>query len=233
MGESLDFLDSGHDASLMPFITSVNIACGAHAGNKHIMAKTIENAIANDLKIGAHPGFYDLKNFGRKEIELSVVEIKYLIKKQLDLISKLTGQFGVSLNHVKPHGALYNMSAVRQDYARAIAEAVYEFDNSLILYGLSGSLSITEGAVFGLTTAEECFADRTYLSNATLAPRTLPNAVKVDLEEVKKQAHSLANELEIISFEGKAIRLNCDSICIHSDTPQALEFAKAIAAIIL
>lgn len=233
MGESRDFLDSGHDASLMPYISSVNIACGYHAGSEYIMKKTVENALKLGLKIGAHPGFADFEEFGRREIVLSNDEIKSLILRQLEVLTKISEAFGVKLNHIKPHGALYNMSAKKVDYARSIAEAVFSFDKSLILYGLSGSLSTQESKKIGLQTYEECFADRTYRADGSLSNRKEPNAVKSDLYEVKKQAHALAHGLEIISSEGYPLKLKCDSICIHSDTPNALTFAKAIAEVIL
>ncbi|MCP9764531.1 LamB/YcsF family protein [Lacihabitans soyangensis] len=228
MGESLDFLFSGHDEALMAFINSVNIACGFHAGSQEIMERTIENAHKYDLNIGAHPGFDDKPNFGRNEMELSFAEVKELVSAQLLIIDKVLKAKGIKMNHVKPHGALYNMSAKNTEYARAIAEAVYEFDNDLILFGLSGSVSISEAQKKGLKTYAECFADRSYQSDGSLANRSLPNALKSDIEDIKKQTHSLVNGSAINTLDGRLIELQCDTICIHSDTPNAIEFAKAI-----
>ncbi|MCP9756943.1 LamB/YcsF family protein [Lacihabitans sp. CCS-44] len=228
MGESLDFLYSGHDEALMTFLTSVNIACGFHAGSQEIMDRTIENAQKYNLNIGAHPGFDDKANFGRSEIDLSFVEVKELVSTQLSVLDKSLKAKGLRMKHVKPHGALYNMSAKNSEYARAIAKAVYEFDNELILFGLSGSVSISEAQRMGLKTYAECFADRSYQSDGSLANRSLVNALKSNVEDIKKQTQSLVNGSVISTLDGKLIELQCDTICIHSDTPNALVFAKAI-----
>lgn len=233
MGESLDFLTSGHDEALMAYITSVNIACGYHAGDEYIMEKTIENAIKNNLKIGAHPGFDDKPNFGRKEVNLSKNEVKKLVTDQIRLLSTILNAKGIKMNHVKPHGALYNMSAKNKVYAEAIAEAVFEFDPNLILFGLAGSLSVKEAKKNGLKTFDECFADRAYLSDSSLANRNLPNAIKENIEAVKKQTHSLVNGFVFSTIDDSNLNLPCDTICIHSDTPNALEFAKAIYEIVV
>lgn len=228
MGESLDFLNTGHDEALMSFINSVNIACGFHAGSQEIMEKTVENAQKYNLNIGAHPGFDDKANFGRNEMDLAFEEVKELVSTQLLILDKVLKVKGLKMRHVKPHGALYNMSAKNSEYARAIAESVYAFDNELILFGLSGSLSIIEAQKMGLKTYAECFADRSYQSDGSLANRSLANALISDLEDIKKQTQSLVNGSAISSLDGKLIELQCDTICIHSDTPNAIEFAKAI-----
>ncbi|MCF8326110.1 MAG: LamB/YcsF family protein [Leadbetterella sp.] len=228
MGESIDFLLSGHDEKLMSYITSVNIACGFHAGNEEIMIKTVENAQKYKLNIGAHPSFDDKENFGRNEMDLAFEEIKELISKQLNILDKELKAKDLIMHHVKPHGALYNMSAKNFEYARGIAEAVFEFNNELILYGLSGSLSISEAKKIGLKTYDECFSDRSYMSDGSLSHRSLENALKVDVEEVKKQTRSLVDGSAFSTLDGNFIKINCDTICIHSDTPNALEFAKAI-----
>jgi UPF0271 protein len=228
MGESIDFLLSGHDEKLMSYITSVNIACGFHAGNEEIMIKTVENAQKYKLNIGAHPSFDDKENFGRNEMDLAFEEIKELISKQLNILDKELKAKDLIMHHVKPHGALYNMSAKNFEYARGIAEAVFEFNNELILYGLSGSLSISEAKKIGLKTYDECFSDRSYMSDGSLSHRSLENALKVDVEEVKKQTRSLVDGSAFSTLDGNFIKINCDTICIHSDTPNAFEFAKAI-----
>ena len=232
MGESFVFLNSGHDESLMHFISSVNIACGYHAGNSYIMEKTVENALKFDLKIGAHPSFNDKENFGRNEVTLTTLELKDLFSSQLEILNKIIIKNGSRMNHVKPHGALYNMSAVKNNYAKAVAEAVWDFDPSLILFGLSGSQSIKEASKLGLSTYNECFVDRAYHADGTLVNRKLPNAVKNDIEEIKKQAHCFLNGLEIRTYENELISLKCDTICLHSDTPNSLNFAKALYQII-
>lgn len=228
MGESLDFLESGHDEVLMSYVSSINIACGFHAGNEYIMHETIKNAKRHKLKIGAHPGFDDIKNFGRNDMDLGFVEIKEMVKKQIRILNKIALLEGEILTHVKPHGALYNMSAKREDYAKAIAEAVFEINPNLFLFGLSGSKSISEAKKVGLNTREEVFADRTYMADGSLSSRKLEGSVLNDIEKVKTQAIALIKKDKISTLDGHFISLKADTICIHSDTPHAIEFAKEI-----
>jgi UPF0271 protein len=228
MGESIDFLELGHDEALMSCVSSVNIACGFHAGSAYIMQETIKNAKKHKLKIGAHPGFEDVVNFGRNEQELRFEEIKELVKRQIEIINRIAFLEGETLTHIKPHGALYNMSAKREDYAKAISEAVFEINPSLRLYGLSGSKSISEAKKIGLDTFEEVFADRAYMSDGSLSPRNLAGSVLNDLKKVKIQALALIKGDKISTMDGHFISLKADTICIHSDTPHALAFAKEI-----
>jgi len=221
LGESLDV---EADAALMPYLHSANISCGFHAGNEYTIRKAVENALKHGLNIGAHPGFNDPANFGRIETALDEDELRRLIYSQLAYFSSFTGK----IHHVKPHGALYNMSARRQDYARIIAEEVYNFDPHLILYGLSGSLSITEAQRVGLATRSEVFADRAYLSDGSLAPRTRKGAVLHDKTSIRKQIYSLVNGLPVETLDGPPVLLTAETICIHSDTENALEIAKVV-----
>lgn len=225
LGESIDFLKSGHDEALMKHITSANIACGFHAGDDYIMAKTVENVIKHNLEIGAHPGFNDKANFGRKEIELSQKGIIELVQIQLDKLQNISP---IKLHHVKPHGALYNMSAKRKDYAEAIAQAVYEFGSNLILYGLSGSLSISAAQKIGLKTYSEVFADRAYLKNGSLAPRNLKGATLKDEKLIEKQIKALLNQKVIETLDDGKIVLEADTICVHSDSKKAVWVAEKI-----
>lgn len=224
LGESMNFLLSGHDEALMQYIHSANIACGFHAGDEYIMKKTAENALKHELNIGAHPGFNDKTNFGRTETEISPNEIRDLISIQLEALHTITNK----IHHVKPHGALYNMSARRQDYARAIAEAVYAFDPNLILYGLSGSLSITEAEKIGLRTRSEVFADRAYLANGSLASRNRKGAVLQDKKSIAKQILHLLNSTPVETLDGPPILLKAETICVHSDTENVMEIAKLV-----
>lgn len=219
LGESTDFV---HDEALMQYIHSANIACGFHAGDAYIMQKTVENARKYSLNIGAHPGFNDRGNFGRTEMEVSPDEIRELIFRQLEALHTLAGK----IHHVKPHGALYNMSARRQDYARAIAEAVYDYDPRLILYGLSGSFSITEAEKTGLKTRPEVFADRAYLADGSLAPRNRKGAVLHNKASIQKQIHQLVKREPVNTLDGPPIRLKAETICVHSDTENAVQIAK-------
>ncbi len=216
------------DAALMPFISSANIACGYHAGDADTMRRTVELCIKNNVAIGAHPSFDDKENFGRTEIELPLIEIKYLIFNQLKSLMELCSELGATLHHVKPHGALYNMSARNPLIAAAIAEAVYDVDPSLILFGLSGSHSIAEGVIVGLQTAAEVFADRTYQLDGSLTPRSQPNALITDEAAAIVQALMLAVQQQVIANNGAIIPLMAETICLHGDGPHAVSFARNI-----
>lgn len=219
LGESADF---DHDEALMQYIHSANIACGFHAGDAHIMEKTVENALKYGLNIGAHPGFNDKSNFGRMETEIPPYGIRDLISVQLEALYALTPV----VHHIKPHGALYNMAARRRDYARAIAEAVYAFDSRLTLYGLSGSCSMEEAEKIGLKTCSEVFADRAYLPDGSLAPRSRQGAVLQDRKSIEKQIRHLVKGYPVDTLGGSPILLKAETICIHSDTANAVEIAR-------
>jgi UPF0271 protein len=202
----------GNDAALMPYIDEANIACGFHAGDAFTMRETVALCIRHGIKMGAHPSYLDRENFGRKEIELSPEEIYLLVKKQIEILNQIVINAGGTLNHVKPHGALYNTSAKNHDVAKAIAKAVKEVDCDLILFGLKGSLSIEVAQEMGLKTAEEAFADRRYESDGSLTPRSQPGACFTEVQDVLQQV-------------GK---IKADTWCIHGDGPHAIEFAKAL-----
>lgn len=217
-----------NDLQLMPYISSANIACGFHAGSKEIMKATIGYAVKNNVAIGAHPGFNDKQNFGRKEIYCSDKEYYDLIIQQLQILQQELYNQGAKMHHVKPHGALYNMSAANENIAAIIANAVKAFDASLILYGLSNSCSIVEANKIGLQTASEVFADRTYSSQGKLTPRTNTNAVLTNTERVKEQVLQMVMQQSVISVHGVVIPLQAQTICIHGDGEHAVSFALAI-----
>ena len=171
MGEGI-----GNETFLMPFISSANIACGYHAGDTQEMKRVVDCCIKNNVAIGAHPSYPDKENFGRTEMHFSTNEIYLLVKKQLEILHTIVAAAGATLHHVKPHGALYNMAARDAALAATIAKAVHMIDATLLLYGLSGSHSISEAKKMGLKTASEVFADRTYQDNGTLTPRTQTHA---------------------------------------------------------
>jgi 5-oxoprolinase (ATP-hydrolysing) subunit A len=223
MGEGV-----GNDEVIMPFISSANIACGYHAGNETIMKRTIELAQKNNVAIGAHPSFFDRENFGRTEMNLAAAEIYDIIILQLRLIKKIAEHQHAKLHHVKPHGALYNMSAKDPVIANAIANAVKDFDEDLILFGLSGSHSIKEAGLLKLKTASEVFADRTYQDDGTLTPRSQTNALIEDSAKSVIQALQMIKEGTVTSVNGNKISITADTICIHGDGKNAIEFAKAI-----
>ena len=223
MGEGI-----GNDEMIMPFISSANIACGYHAGNETIIRQTIESAQRNNVAIGAHPSFFDKENFGRTEMNLSAEKIYDIIILQLRLIDKIAKHQHVKLHHVKPHGALYNMSAKDPIIANAIAHAVKDFDEDLILFGLSGSGSIREAEQLKLKTASEVFADRTYQDDGSLTPRSQPNALIEDTAKSVIQVLQMIKEGTVISANGKKISVTADTVCIHGDGKNAVEFARAI-----
>ena len=205
----------GNDAALMPYIDEANIACGFHAGDAFTMRETVALCIRHGVKMGAHPSYLDRDNFGRKEIELSPEEIYLLVKKQIETLNQIVRTAGGTLNHVKPHGALYNTSAKNPDVAKAIAQAVKDVNGDLILFGLKGSQSIEVAQKMGLQTAEEAFADRRYENDGSLTPRSQPGACFTEIKDVL----------------GQVEKIKADTWCIHGDGPHALEFAKAIQSL--
>jgi 5-oxoprolinase (ATP-hydrolysing) subunit A len=223
LGEGLS-----NDEALMPLITSANIACGFHAGNETTIWRTIDYCKKYNVAIGAHPGFEDKENFGRKEIILEEDAYYELVFKQLILFKKICNEKEVTLHHVKPHGALYNMAAKNKPLAAIIAKAVKDFDASLIFYGLNGSEMITAAKEIGLQTCSEVFADRTYQSDGTLTSRTEANALIQSTDESIKQVLKMVREQKVQSLQGDAISITAETICIHGDGEHAVSFAKEI-----
>ncbi len=219
---------TGNDETIMPFITSANIACGYHAGSEKVMKQTIELAIKNKVAIGAHPSFFDKENFGRTEKNLATDEIYDLIILQLRTIDKIIRTRRKKLHHVKPHGSLYNMSAKDPQIAKAIAQAVKDFDDDLILFGLSGSHSIKEAKAVDLKMANEVFADRTYQDDGSLTQRSQANALIEDIDKSVRQALLMVKEKRVTSVNGKNVPIIADTICIHGDGKNAVELAGQI-----
>jgi UPF0271 protein len=222
-----------NDEALMPFISSANIACGFHAGDEDTIKRTIEHCLKYKVAIGAHPGFHDKENFGRTEIKLTDHEYHELIIEQLEIIDNICVQFDTKLHHIKPHGALYNMAAKDQYIAAVIANAVKEFDDGLIFYGLSHSHSITEARSVGLQTANEVFADRHYEDDGSLTPRSHPDALIVNEEESLQQVLQMITERKVKTRTGNIINIQADTICIHGDGKHALAFAQQIHSTLL
>ncbi|TCC97422.1 5-oxoprolinase subunit PxpA [Pedobacter psychroterrae] len=229
MGESFGAYTMGNDEAIMPFISSVNIACGFHAGDPATMQMTVKAAIRHGLKIGAHPGFPDLQGFGRREMKLSATEVYNITLYQIGALSAFVKAEGSALHHVKPHGALYNMAAVNPELADAIAEAVYAANPSLILYGLSGSELIKSAERRGLNVKNEVFADRTYKQDGTLTPRSQAGALINDSKTAINQVMRMVKEGIVTSSEGLDIAIRADTICLHGDGGHALELAREIS----
>ena len=219
---------SGSDEMIMPFISSANIACGYHAGNEAMITQTIELAVKNNVAIGAHPSFFDKENFGRTEMHITADKIYDIVILQLRAIEHVATRLHTKIRHVKPHGALYNMSAKDPMIANAIANAVKDFDDELILVGLSGSASVSEAKQVQLKTASEVFADRTYQDNGSLTPRSQTDALIEDASICLKQVLQVIREGTVTSVNGNKIPVTADTICIHGDGKNAVEFAKAI-----
>lgn len=218
--------DCGNDALIVPWISSANISCGAHAGSEQSILDTIALCSKMGVAIGAHPSWADRADFGRKEMQLAADEIYQLVWNQLQYFIDLLK--GEKLHHVKPHGALYNQSAKDPAIAKAIATAVKDTDASLILYGLSGSCSIDAAKVMGLRVAQEAFADRRYEADGSLTPRKISGAMIQNTDQAVAQTLALVRDEKIPSREGKIISVHADTICIHGDGPHAVDFAKAI-----
>ncbi len=223
MGEGI-----GNDELIMPFINAANIACGYHAGDSTTIWQTVELAIKYKIAVGAHVSFLDKENFGRSEMQLNSDEVYELVSQQLILLNEITTELGTTINHVKPHGALYNMSAKDADLAMVIAKAVKDFNSNLIVVGLSDSHSINEAKKIGLKTASEVFADRTYQDDGTLTPRSQPNALIEEVDKVVRQVLQMTKEGMVTTLSGKTIPIIAETICIHGDGKQAVEFTIAI-----
>ena len=225
MGEGL-----GNEEAIMPFISSANIACGYHAGDDVTMEKTILLAKKYGVDIGAHPSFFDRENFGRTEMNLSLTEIYELVQKQIKILRSLAAKHDMIVTHVKPHGALYNMSAKDSTIAKNIALAIKEYDTNLILFGLSGSHSIKEAQSIGLKTRSEVFADRTYQDDGSLTPRTHPKALIKNTAQAVAQVLQMIHKKTVTAISGKEIPVTAETICIHGDGEHAAQFAQAINA---
>jgi 5-oxoprolinase (ATP-hydrolysing) subunit A len=228
MGESFGAYKLGTDEQILPFITSANIACGFHAGDPATMRKTVQLALQHGVGIGAHPGLPDLVGFGRRNMDISAQDAYDMVVYQIGAMSGFVRAEGGVLQHVKPHGALYNMAAKSQKLSEAIAEAVYKIDPSLILFGLSGSELVKAGERIGLRTAHEVFADRTYQADGTLTPRTQPGALISDEETALQQVVRMVKEGKVLSQQGVDVEIQADTVCIHGDGPHALAFARKI-----
>jgi len=210
--------ECGQDAALMRSISSANVACGLHAGNRAVMRDTVLLARELGVAVGAHPGFDDREHFGRRELRLSPDTITDLVARQIDALAGIAMDAGIRLQHVKPHGALYNIAVRDRRVADAIARGTTAVDSTLILLGLPGSELVIAAEAAGLRAAREAFADRAYRPDGTLVPRTEPGAVIHDPAEVLSRVAALAARPDI------------DTICVHGDTPGAAELAAHIRA---
>ncbi|BAV09722.1 UPF0271 protein [Filimonas lacunae] len=220
LGESFGAYTLGNDEAIMPFITSANIACGFHAGDAGIMQSTIALCKQYNVAVGAHPGFPDIQGFGRRNMVYTPSEIYQMVLYQVGALFAFVKAAGTTLHHVKPHGALYNMAAKDKTMAKAIAQAVKDFDSTLYLYGLAGSLLIEEAQQIQLRTCSEIFADRTYLPDGSLTPRNQPGAMIHDAGKAVEQVLQFITQKQVLA----------ETVCIHGDGEKAVAFAQALQA---
>lgn len=228
IGESFGAWAMGDDRTIMERVTSVNVACGFHAGDPSVMRRTIRAAGDLGVALGAHPGFPDLAGFGRREMRLSAAELEDLVLYQVAALVGVATAEGVPVRHVKPHGALYNMATTDADMAGAIASATRAADPSLTLFGPPHSALLEAGRSVGLRVAAEGFADRAYRPDGSLLPRSEPGAVLQEPAVVLDRAIGLARSGTVVATDGTVVALAVDTICLHGDTAGAATLAATL-----
>jgi UPF0271 protein len=219
---------SGHDDELLAIVTSASIACGFHAGDAGTMRRAIETARDRNVAVGPHPSLFDRQNFGRKELAVTPAEVFDAVTYQLGIFQAIAEAGGVRPNHVKPHGALYNMAVRDEALADAIARAIAKSDPSLILFAPNNSALARAGEANKLQIAPEIFADRNYLGTGWLVPRTRPDALLHDPTEAAERVIRMLREGKVKSVDGVDVDVRGESICVHGDTPGAVEFARRL-----
>jgi UPF0271 protein len=228
LGESFGSDPLGHDARLMPSITSANVACGYHAGDATVMRNTTRLALEHGVAVGAHPGFPDRAGFGRRPFHASPSEIGDMVVDQVGALSRIVVSEGGRLRHVKPHGALYNMAASDRRLADAVATAVASVDVDLVLFGLSGSCLLDAGRAAGLVVASEVFADRAYDREGRLVSREMSGAVIDDASIAVERAVQIVTEGHVTAITGESVAMLAETICVHGDSPGSADLAAAI-----
>jgi len=228
MGELAEAVADGTQETLMRYITSANIACGGHAGDAGMMRATIEQALRNQVALGAHTGFEDRANFGRSELRLSAEAIADSVYKQILALEGIASQLGARIGHVKAHGALYNQAAREREIARAIAEGVRRWRTDPVMVGLAGSVMLEEFRAAGFAVAAEAFADRRYERDGSLRSRKFEDALLKNPEEAAAQALQIAQHGRVTAADGSVLSLHADTICIHGDTPGAAQIAAVV-----
>ena len=230
MGESFGAYRIGADDAVLPHVTSANIACGFHGGDPTVMHETVAAARARGVAIGAHPGLPDLAGFGRRTMDVTADEVYDLVVYQVGALLGFVRAAGATLNHVKPHGALYNMAATRPPLADAIARAVRDVDAQLVLYGLAGSALVAAAERAGLPAASEAFADRHYLADGTLVPRRRADALVDDADAAVVRAVRMVCEGRVRTVDGTDLTLRADTLCLHGDGAHAAALARRLRA---
>lgn len=228
LGESFGAYTMGQDDEVLDVVTSANVACGFHAGDYNVMYNTVKMAKEKRVGIGAHPGLPDLIGFGRRLMQVDPEDVYHFTAYQIGALQAFCKIHDVPMRHVKAHGALYNMAAKDPQIADAIARAVRDLNAQLVLFGLSGSELIRAGKNFGLQTASEVFADRTYQPDGSLTVRTERNAMMTDIEGAVKQGMRMVIEGKVSAVDGTDVDIEADTICVHGDGPHALSFVKQL-----
>lgn len=228
MGESFGAYSIGNDEAMMDIVGSANIACGYHASDPLVMSDTVRIAKRKNVSIGAHPSFPDLQGFGRRKMHIPLAELEAMIAYQIGALKGIASSLGVTVTHVKPHGALNTMAAVDIEMANAIARATKSIDATLVLLATAGSCIYRAGVDLKLPTAAEIFADRTYDENGNLTPRSLPGSVIHDPEQSSDQILSFLEAGKILTPDGKGIETPIHSICVHGDSENALAIANRV-----
>jgi UPF0271 protein len=228
LGESFGAYKMGDDEQILKHITSANIACGYHAGDHNVMAKTVKVAGDNKVKVGAHPGYPDLLGFGRRFIQTDPDDVYHFMIYQIGALQGFCHIHNIQMQHVKPHGALFNAAAVNKEIAEAIAKAVYDCNPHLVLFGLSGSELIRAGLKAGLKVANEVFADRTYQADGTLTPRSHKHALIHEPEIAVKQVIKMVKTGCVQAVDGTNVPIQADTICVHGDGKEALDFVQEL-----
>ena len=231
MGESFGPYAMGRDSEVMPHITSANVACGWHAGDPSVMDRTVGLAARHGVAVGAHPGYPDLLGFGRRKLECAPEELTNYIVYQVGALQAFCHKHGTTLQHIKPHGALYHAVLQDEELSRAVARAVLQVNPGLVLVTLAGPKGESTSSIYremGLTVAREAFPDRAYNADGTLVPRGSPGAVVEDPDEVVGRVHSLARDNAVLAATGETVPLQAQTVCVHGDTPTAVELVRGI-----
>ncbi|WP_404427971.1 5-oxoprolinase subunit PxpA [Ureibacillus chungkukjangi] len=229
MGESFGAYRLGNDYEILDYVTSINVACGFHAGDPMIMRQTVKRAIEKGVKIGAHPGYPDLQGFGRRNMDFTPEEIYNMIIYQVGALRGFVDVEKTELHHVKPHGALYNQSANDLAKAQAVIDAVYDLNPKLKLYCLAGSLIAKLAREKGLAVFEEAFSDRNYNEDGTLVSRYSEQALITNEDEMFEHVKGILLSNEVMTIQKKVIKINAQTLCIHGDGAHAMQFARRIS----
>lgn len=228
MGESFGAYKLGGDEELIKYVTSTNVACGYHAGDPMVMEKVVRMAKERGVAVGAHPGYPDLMGFGRRKMVLSFDEVKNYMKYQIGALMAFTTSQGLKLQHVAPHGALGNLCQYDRDTSRAICEAVYEIDPSIMIFYCAGAVLGEEAEKIGLKTASEIFVDRAYMDDLSLVPRKMEGSMITDEDFAIERCIRMVKEGKVTSINGKELEIKGDTLCVHGDGPKAFAFVRRI-----